>query len=226
MIKRLHLFLFVFSQNVLGDFTDFKRIMNQEKNPGITCIGVVPVPATPTESKTHYFGPENKPKQVEKQFANGLERPKETRIKEKTEHKSKPSLDLSKQKALKQSKKANATDHKLKDQKPRDSEGLQTKENSSSIDKTKNSQTTGLLCSKNETNLSSGCSSHTKVSDDILATNTQSQEAISTTTTSIKRSEESSETAIQESTITELKMEPLAVATSKSRPMPIQIPSR
>ena len=201
--------------------------MNQEKNPGTTCIGVVPVPATPTESKTHYFGPENKPKQKEKQFANGL---KETRIKEKTEYKSKPSLELSKQKVLKPSKKATATDHKLKDQKARDSgemKGLQTKENSSSNDKTKNSQTTGLLCNKNETNLSSGCSSRTKVSDDILATNTQSQEIISTTTTSIKKSEESSETAIQQSTNTELKMEPSAVvATSKSRPTPIQIPSR
>lgn len=196
--------------------------MNQEKNPGITCIGVVPVPATPTESKTLYFGPENKLKQKEKQFANGV---KETRIKE---NKSKPSLELSKQKALKPNKKATATDHKLKDQKARDSgemKGLPTKENSSSNDKTKNSQTTGLLCNKNETNLSSGCSSHTKVSDDILATNAQSQEVISTTTTSIKKSEESSETAIQESN-TELKMEPSVVATSKSRPTPIQIPSR
>ncbi|XP_028405661.1 AF4/FMR2 family member 4-like [Dendronephthya gigantea] len=104
----------------LGDFENFVKIMNQEvsreKAPGQTCIGVMPVPATPTENKTFALtNSKTKPTKdkptsstQEKSKGNtGIEKLEQKPLKLKSDQKHKSSLDASRHKALKLGEKLN-----------------------------------------------------------------------------------------------------------------------
>lgn len=94
------------------------KIMNQdvsrEKTPGQSCVGVMPVPATPTESKTLSFPstttktkPKDKPSNSTQEKHKGNAGIEKLDQKAKLDQKHKPSSDSSRHKPLKLGEKLN-----------------------------------------------------------------------------------------------------------------------
>ena len=178
--------------------------VRREKAPGHECVGVMPVPATPTENKTVSFpSATNKTKSKDKTSNSTQERPKvNTGIekldqKPKLEQKHKSSSDLPRHKPLK-------LGEKLIEKK--DTKAV----NKISLEKYKSNQASGSA--------STSSVNKQKMSDDRI-TNNKNQDVNNEDEKAVKK-EETSETAHPGATKKE-KLTP-----QRTKPMHIDIPTR
>lgn len=185
----------------------------REKVPGQTCIGVDPVPATPTENKTQYFpSATNKTKAKEKlsYSTNSQERPKGNSGIEKLDLKHKSNLDTSRHKPLKLGEKLNDKKEN-KDMKVVNKISLE-KYKSNLVSASNGDKSSALSMNKQK--------SSTSVKDDASA-NHISQE-LSNDLEKVVKKEEKSEPPHHEPTKKVEKSTP----AQKTKPVPLQLPSQ